>query len=418
MEAAGGGPQSGLSLGLGANWRQFGLLVVVNAFVGGLVGLERAVLPVLAEAEFGLASHAAILAFIVTFGLAKAAANLLAGTLADRVGRKGVLVAGWLLGLPVPLLIMAAPRWEWVVLANVLLGINQGLCWSLTVIMKIDLVGPARRGLAMGLNEAAGYGAVAGAAYAAAVLAEALGLRPYPFMLGLGFALVGLGLSTLLVRETRPFARYEAALHTPARKWGFGRVFLEASIRNRALSAASQAGLVNNLNDGMAWGLLPLVFAGAGLDLGTVGLLAALYPAVWGLGQLLTGALSDRVGRKGPIVAGMWLQAAAIWAVPLGRDPAVWAAAMVLLGLGTALVYPTLLAAVSDVAHPDWRATAVGVYRLWRDAGYALGALLAGVTADLLGVPAAVLAVGALTFGSGLVVLLRMYETLPARRSG
>jgi len=423
LDPAGYGPPSQeLRLGLGANWRQFGLLVVINAFVGGLVGLERAVLPVLAEAEFGLASHTVSMAFIVTFGLAKAAANLAAGTLADRVGRKGVLVAGWLLGLPVPLLIITASGWEWVVLANVLLGINQGFCWSLTVIMKIDLVGPARRGLAMGLNEAAGYGAVAGAAYAAAALAEALGLRPYPFLLGLGFALVGLGLSTLLVRETRPFARYEATLNSavgvPAQKRGSGWVFLETSFRDRALSAASQAGLVNNLNDGMAWGLLPLVFTRAGLDLGTVGLLAALYPAIWGLGQLPTGALSDRLGRKGPIVAGMWLQAGAIWAVPWGPNTAMWATAMVLLGLGTALVYPTLLAAVSDVAHPDWRASAVGVYRLWRDTGYALGALLAGVTADLLGVQAAILAVGILTFVSGLVVLLRMYETLPARRSG
>jgi len=422
LNSADKGRPPGLRLGLGPNGRQFGLLVLINAFVGGLVGLERAVLPVLAEAEFGLASRTAILAFILTFGLAKAVANLAAGALSDRVGRKGVLVAGWAVGLPVPFLVMAAPAWEWVVLANILLGVNQGLCWSLTVIMKIDLVGPDRRGLAMGLNEAAGYGAVAAAAFAAAEVAEALGLRPYPFLLGAGFAVAGLGLSALLVRETRPFAQYEAGLGAgsgePTRKPGFAWVFLQTSFKDRALSAASQAGLVNNLNDGMAWGLLPLVFAAAGLGLGTVGLLAALYPWVWGFGQLLTGALSDRVGRKGPIVTGMWLQAGAIGLISLGRDLLVWGAGMVLLGLGTALVYPTLLAAVSDVAHPDWRASAVGVYRLWRDAGYALGALLAGLVADLFGASTAVVAVGALTFASGLVVLLRMYETLPAKRAG
>ncbi len=409
-----------LRLGLKANWRQFALLVLVNVFVGGLVGLERAVLPILAEDAFGIGSRTVILSFIVSFGLAKAVANLAAGGLADRLGRKPVLVAGWVIGLPVPLLVMAAPTWDWVVLANILLGINQGLCWSLTVIMKVDLVGPVRRGLAMGLNEAAGYGAVAGAAFAAAALADAFGVRPYPFLLGAGFALAGLVLSFFVVRETRGYARYEAHLRAgPAGpKPGFGQVFWLTSWKNRVLFSVCQAGLVNNLNDGMVWGLFPLLFAAAGLDLVGVGLLAAVYPAVWGVGQLATGALSDRAGRKGPVVIGMWLQAAAIAGVLFGRGFGPWAVAMGLLGLGTALVYPTLLAAVSDVAHPNWRGSAVGVYRLWRDTGYAVGAGLAGVLADAFGMGWAVGGVAALTFLSGLVALVRMRETLPARHRG
>ncbi len=415
MDRAGEAPP--VRLGLRANWRQFALLVVVNVFVGGLVGVERAVLPVLAETGFGIASRTAILSFIVAFGLAKAAANLLAGGLSDRFSRKPVLIAGWLVGLPVPILIMAAPGWDWVVLANILLGLNQGLCWSLTVIMKVDLTGPARRGLAMGLNEAAGYGAVAGSAFAAAALAEAFGVRFHPFLLALGFALTGLVLSAVLVRETLPYARHEAELQagSAGRKPGFGQVFLLASWRNRSLFSVSQAGLVNNLNDGMVWGLFPLFFAGRGLDLVTVGGLVAVYPAVWGFGQLVTGGLSDRVGRKGPVVAGMWLQAAAIGGVLVGWGAGPWALAMGLLGLGTALVYPTLLAAVSDIAHPGWRASAVGVYRLWRDTGYAVGAILAGVLADLFGVPWAIGGVAALTFISGLVVAVRMGESLPGK---
>jgi MFS family permease len=405
-----------LRLGLRANWPQFALLIVVNVFVGALVGVERAVLPLLAESDFALASRAAILSFIGSFGLAKASANLAAGALSDRLGRKPVLLAGWLIGLPVPILVMVAPSWDWVVLANVLLGLNQGLCWSLTVVMKVDLAGAARRGLAMGLNEAGGYGAVAASAFAAAALAQTFGTRPYPFVLALGFAAAGLVLSALVVRETRPYAHHEAGLQPdlPASKPDFREVFLLTSWRNRVLFAVSQAGLVNNLNDGMAWGLLPLFFAEKGLDLVAVGALAAVYPAVWGLGQLLTGALSDRVGRKGPVVAGMWLQAAAIAGLVIARGEGPWALAMGLLGAGTALVYPTLLAAVSDVARPAWRASAVGVYRLWRDTGYAVGAVLAGVLADLLGVPWAIGGVAALTFLSGLVALVWMRETLPA----
>jgi MFS family permease len=425
---SGGGrpPRDAIRLGLGANRAQFALLVLVNAFVGGMVGLERAVLPLLAEREFGLASRTAILSFIVSFGLVKAAANLLAGRLSDRVGRKRILIIGWLFALPVPVMVMLAPSWGWVVAANVLLGVNQGLCWSTTVIMKIDLVGPARRGLAMGLNEAAGYGAVSLAALASGYLAGTYALRPQPFYLGVAFATAGLLLSLVFVRESHGHARHEAALRAtptgaapeaaPPREPPFARVFLLASWRERALAAASQAGLVNNLNDGMAWGLLPLYFAAGGLGLEQIGLLTAIYPGVWGVAQLLTGALSDRLGRKGLIVAGMWLQAGAIALLPLTRGFWPWAGAMALLGLGTALVYPTLLAAIADVAHPAWRASAVGVYRLWRDAGYAVGAILAGVVADLLGIRWALAGVAALTCASGVVVLARMYETLPGRR--
>ena len=406
-------------LGLRANWQQFTLLVVINAFVGGMVGIERAVLPLLAEHDFLLTSRTAVLSFIVTFGVTKALANLLAGRMSDRIGRKQILVAGWMVGLPVPLLIILAPSWGWIVVANVLLGINQGLCWSITVIMKIDLVGPARRGLAMGLNEFAGYVAVSLAALASGYLAATYALRPQPVYLGVVFAIAGLLLSVFFVRDSRGHAQTEAM---QLRKTGntpqpsFGHVFSLVSWNDRALFSASQAGLVNNLNDGMAWGLFPLYFAAAGLAVEQVGLLAAIYPGVWGLTQLGTGALSDRLGRKGMIVGGMWMQATGIVLVLLGTGFPVWAAAMALLGLGTALVYPTLLAAISDVAHPDWRASAVGVYRLWRDGGYAIGALIAGVIADLLGVPWAIASVASLTFASGLIVLTRMYETLPAKR--
>ena len=392
--------------------------MVINAFVGGMVGLERAVLPLLAEHDFGLTSRTAVLSFIVTFGVTKALANLFA-RMSDRIGRKQILVAGWIVGLPVPLLIMLAPSWGWIVVANILLGINQGLCWSTTVIMKIDLVGPARRGLAMGLNEFAGLrrGLLGGARLrlpGGELRAAATAVLP-----GCCFAVAGLVLSVLFVRDSRGHAEVEARQlpstgATP--KLSFGQVFSLVSWKDRALFSTSQAGLVNNLNDGMAWGLFPLYFAAAGLAVEQVGLLAAIYPGVWGLAQLGTGALSDRLGRKGMIVGGMWMQAVGILLVLLGTDFLAWALAMGLLGLGTALVYPTLLAAISDVAHPEWRASAVGVYRLWRDGGYAIGALIAGIVADLLGVPWAIAGIAALTFASGVVVLARMYETLPGKQ--
>jgi MFS family permease len=414
----------GLRLGLRANLAQFCLLVGVNALVGGMVGQERSLLSLLATEVFGLAAVSAALTYIVAFGLTKAATNLLAGTLADRYGRKPVLVVGWLAGLPVPLLIIWAPTWGWVVAANVLLGINQGLCWSTTVVMKIDLAGPRRRGLAMGLNEAAGYLAVAVTAYLTGLVAAREGLRPEPFYLGLAYAGLGLGLSALLVRETRGHADLEARLadadqqaireNTAHNQLSTGQVVVATSWREPALSACSQAGLVNNLNDGLAWGLLPLLFGRGGLSVSRVGLLAALYPAVWGLGQLLTGPLSDRLGRKPLITGGMLLQAAALAGTAVAGSFLPWAAGAILLGAGTAMVYPTLLAAISDVAHPSWRATAVGVYRLWRDAGFAVGALLAGVVADVAGLETAVWVVAALTAASGLVVAGRMYETHPA----
>lgn len=403
-------------LGLRANLAQFSLLVGVNALVGGMLGQERTVLPLLAEQTFGLADVTVTLTFILAFGVVKAAANYFAGTLSDRYGRKPVLIAGWLVGLPVPLLIMWAPTWAWIVAANVLLGVNQGLAWSTTVIMKIDLAGPDRRGLAMGLNEAAGYGAVAVTALATGWIAAAAGLRPAPFFLGLAYAGLGLGLSVLAVRETHGHARHEATTHDSHDEdlhggLSAGAVFVQTSWRQPSLSAVSQAGLVNNLNDGMAWGLLPLYFTAAGLSVGRIGILAAIYPAAWGVGQLATGAWSDQVGRKPLIVAGMLLQAGAIAAIAVAGGFAAWAAAMVVLGVGTALVYPTLLAAVGDVAHPTWRAAAVGVYRLWRDAGFAVGALLTGVVADLAGADAAIWTVAALTAASGAIVIVRMRET-------
>jgi len=407
-------------LGLRQNLAQFGLLVGVNALVGGMLGQERTILPLLATQVFHLGAYTTALTYILAFGLAKAMTNYLAGTWSDRVGRKPVLVTGWLVAVPVPLLLIWAPAWGWVILANLLLGVSQGLTWSTTVVMKIDLVGPHRRGLAMGLNEAAGYAAVAATALATGLLAASYGLRPEPFYLGLVIAALGLGLSAVAVRETHGHARVEAAGLPPAaghRRDGPGgalsdrEVFLRTSFRDPSLSAASQAGLVNNLNDGLAWGLFPVLFLSTGLSVERIGVLVALYPAVWGLAQLATGALSDRWGRKGFIVLGMVLQGAALVMVAAVASFGWWALAVVLLGLGTAMVYPTLLAAIGDVAHPSWRARAVGTYRLWRDGGFAVGALLAGILADLWGVRAAVTVVAGLTVLSGLVVLVRMRET-------
>jgi MFS family permease len=412
---------SPVSLGLGANWRQFWLLVLVNAFVGAMVGLERTVLPLLAEAEFGLASRTAILSFIVTFGFVKAATNFFAGRLGDVFGRRRVLLVGWIFAVPVPFLVIWAPSWGWIILANVLLGINQGLAWSTTIIMKIDLAGPQQRGLAMGLNEFAGYLAVALAALGTGWVAQAYGLRPEPFYLGIAFVAAGLALSILFVRETTAHVALETAGHRQhptttmyASTPGTREIFVMASWRHPALFGASQAGLVTNLKDGLAWGLFPLFFAAGGMSVGQIGTLAFIYPALWGLLQLWTGPLSDRLGRKRLIAAGMAVQGTALLLIGAVTGFWPWFAASALLGLGTALVYPTLLAAVADVAHPAWRGSAVGVYRLWRDSGYAFGALLAGVLADAFGLRPAIVVIGVIALVSCAHVALRMPETRPA----
>jgi len=407
-------------LGIRENLGPFALLVLVNAFVGAMIGLERAILPALAEDVYGLAAKSAVLSFIVVFGLTKAATNYVAGRLSDAVGRKAVLVGGWLVAVPVPFLLMWAPTWGWVVATNALLGISQGLTWSTTVIMKIDLAGPKQRGLAMGLNEFAGYLAVGASALATGYVASRFGLGPAPFALGVGFVALGTLLSVLFVRETQGHVAVEAA-GTVDPGLSQREVFARTSLGDPDLSSVSQAGFVNNLNDGMAWGLFPLVFAAAGMSLAQIGWLAAIYPTVWGVGQLVTGAASDRYGRKPFIVAGMGVQAVGIALVATGASFAHFAVASALLGAGTAMVYPTLLAAIGDLAHPSWRASAVGVYRLWRDAGYAGGALLAGIIADAYGLTAAVWAVAALTLASGVVVAVRMgrvsLATAPAPRS-
>ncbi|MEU6647657.1 MFS transporter [Saccharomonospora sp. NPDC046836] len=407
-----------LRLGIRANLAQFSLLVAVNALVGGMLGQERTVVPLLAEQIFGLTGYTFLLTYVLAFGVTKAATNYFAGTLSDRFGRKPVLLAGWVIAVPVPLMLIWAPSWDWVVAANVLLGLNQGLTWSTTVIMKIDLAGPSRRGLAMGLNEAAGYGAVAVTALVTGYLAAEYGLRPAPFLLGLAYAALGLGLTLVFVRETRGHAALEARQHTARAELTTRQVFGYTSVREPALSAASQAGMVNNLNDGLAWGLFPILFTTAGLSVSRIGVLAAVYPAVWGAGQLVTGPLSDRWGRKHLITAGMLLQAFALALIATADTFTAWLVAGALLGVGTAMVYPTLLAVIGDVAHPAWRARSVGVYRLWRDGGFAVGALLSGAVADVWGLRAAVWVVAAITAASGLIVAVRMYETHPRAHRG
>jgi MFS family permease len=404
-------------LGLRENAGQFSLLVVLNAFVGAMVGLERTVLPLLGEQEFGLGSKTAITSFIVSFGVTKAILNLVAARVSDRVGRKPVLVVGWLFALPVPFLIIHAPTWAWIDLANVLLGANQALAWSMTVIMKIDLVGPRRRGLALGLNEFAGYFAVGAMSWITGYLASQYALRPQPFYLGIGIAVVGLVLSVIAVRETHAHVAVEAASSSGAREAeppSFGHIVRVTSAANVSLFAACQAGLVNNLNDGMSWGLFPLFFAAHGLGVQRIGVVKAVYPAVWGLLQIATGPLSDRIGRKGLIAWGMVVQAVGIWVTVMVPDYGAWITGAALQGLGTAMVYPTLLAAITDHAHPTWRASSLGVYRFWRDLGYAIGALLSGLVADAVGLEAAIHVVAALTLVSGGIVWRAMRHPVPA----
>ena len=402
-------------LGLRANAGQFALLVALNAFVGAMVGLERSVLPLIGENDFGLASKSAILSFVVAFGIAKALANLVAGGLADRTGRKRLLVVGWLLALPVPVLIALAPSWWMIVAANVLLGLNQGLAWSMTVVMKIDLVGPMRRGLALGLNESAGYLGVAATALATGAFAATYAPRTLVWTGALVIAALGTLISLLFVRDTGAHVDEEQRLQGAAAASSLRSAFVRGSVSDRVLRACSQAGLVNNLNDALAWGLAPLYLAANGASVAEVGIVAAVYPAVWGVGQLATGALSDRTGRKPLITTGMLVQAAALALLVAGGGefwPALGAA--VLLGLGTALVYPTLIAAVSDVAQPVDRAQLVGVYRFWRDFGFVAGALLAGIVADAFGAGAAIAVVSALTAGSGIWVAVTRWGDRPA----
>lgn len=406
---------SAVALGLKANWKQFSLLVLINAFVGGMVGIERTVVPLIGAEEFGVASTTLIVSFIVSFGVVKACANLVSGQLADTWGRKRVLILGWLFGLPVPFIIISAPSWGWIVAANALLGINQGFAWSMTVIMKVDLVGPKSRRLAVGLNEFAGYLAVGVTAFLTGYLASRYGLRPVPIYLGVCYAILGAALSVLLVRDTREHVRLELASHLKAASpLSFREIFMLTSFGDRNLFAASQAGLVNNLNDGMSWGLFPLFFVANGLGVERIGILKAVYPAVWGIFQVATGPLSDRWGRKGLIVAGMWVQAAGLLLTAMTRDFGWWLLASLLLGLGTAMVYPSLIAAVSDASHPSWRARSLSVYRFWRDLGYAIGALSAGLIADFFGFAAAIAAIAALTFLSGAIVAIAMRETRAA----
>ena len=402
---------SPVRLGLKENWQQFALLALINAFVGGMVGIERTVVPLIGAEEFHIESVTLITSFIISFGVVKAVANLISGHLADAWGRKRVLVVGWLLGLPVPFMIIAAPNWEWVIAANVLLGLNQGFAWSMTVIMKVDLVGPKSRGLAVGLNEFAGYLAVGLTAFLTGYLASRYGLRPVPIYLGVFYAVTGTILSILVVRDTRHHVSLEASgVAKEASPLSFRAVFMLTSFKDRNLFASSQAGLVNNLNDGMSWGIFPLFFATLGLGVERIGILKAVYPLVWGVGQVVTGPLSDRWGRKGLIVGGMWVQASGLQLTALTGQFEWWLLASVLLGIGTAMVYPSLIAAVSDASHPAWRARSLSVYRFWRDLGYAIGALSAGFIADRFGFSWAITSIAALTFLSGVVVAAFMNE--------
>lgn len=401
-------------LGFRANLGQFVLLIGVNALVGGFLGQERTVLPLLATRVFGIRELRAAMTFIVVFGVAKAVTNLIAGALADRFGRKPVLVAGWLVGLPVPLLLMWAPNWSWVVAANALLGVNQGLAWSATVSMKLDLAGPKARGLATGANEAAGYLGLAITALLTGLIAARWGLRPAPFFLGLAYVGLALGSSVLWVRETSAHVLLEAVAHADPRP-SLRATFARGSFRDPTLVAAAQAGAVSNLNDAVAWGLFSLLFAQSGMSVVAIGVLVATYPAVWGMGQLITGPLSDRLGRRAFAVCGMWLQAIGLAAVAAGHGFAWWLLASALLGAGTAMAYPTLIAVVGDVAHPVRRASAIGVYRFWRDLGFAAGGLLGGVTADAIGIRGAIVVTAVITFVSGAAVSSFLRETV---RSG
>ena len=394
-----------IRLGLKENWKQFTLLVIVNAFVGGMIGLERTIIPQIAEADFGMAAKTAILSFIVVFGITKAITNYYTGALANRYGRKNLLVAGWFFALPVPMLLIYAPDWNWIIAANVFLGISQGLTWSSTVVMKIDLVGEKERGFAMGLNEFAGYVAVAIVAFLTGWIASNYGLRPYPFYIGIGLSVVGLLLSVLFVKDTHHHVKLEATSSTiPLLK----NIFWDTTWKHKNLGSITQAGLVNNLNDGMVWGLFPILLLSKGFDLHETGIIVATYPAVWGLGQLYSGKLADQYCKKTLLFLGMFVQGIALLGMIWANSFSGFIVLSFILGAGTAIVYPTFLAAISDYTHPDQRPRSIGIFRLWRDLGYAIGAILTGLIADRFGLVAPILAIGLLTIASSLIVRFRM----------
>jgi len=406
-----------ITLGLKANIQQFLILVLVNAFVGAMIGLEQTVVPLIGKNDFGIESNAIIVSFIASFGAVKAILNLFAGNLSDKWGRKKILVLGWLFGLPVPFILLLAPDWNWIIFANILLGINQGLAWSMTVNMKIDLVGKERRGLALGLNEFAGYVSVALVGFVTGYLASTYGLKPYPFFLGIAFVILGLVISWVIVKDTRKFTALEIKNESSNENvskadLNFKQVFIQTSWKNRTLLSVSQAGLINNLIFGVTWGLFTLYFASFAVGISEIGFLKALHPGIWGVLQLLTGTFSDKVGRKVLIYPGMIIQGIGIWVVLFTGSMLGWVIGMSLLGIGTALVYPTLLAAISDVTHPKWRATSLGVYRFWRDLGFVFGAIGIGYIADLFGLNDAFHIVALLAVGSGIFVLVVMKETI------
>jgi predicted MFS family arabinose efflux permease len=394
-----------IQLGLKENWKQFTILVIINGFVGGMVGMERTIFPQFAESVFGVASKTAVLSFIIAFGISKAVANYYTGRLANKIGRKNLLVLGWLLAIPVPLLLIYATHWSWVVAANVLLGISQGLTWSSTVVMKIDLVGERNRGLAMGLNEFAGYFAVGLVAFFTGFIANNYGVVPYPFYLGLLIAVLGLLLSLFWVKDTHNFVKIESQSNT---KTAFQNVFKETTFTNKTLSAVTQAGFVNNLNDGMIWGLLPMVLFSLNYDVKTIGFVTAIYPTVWGIGQLFTGKMSDHFSKKKMLFWGMFLQGVAIIYIPLSNNFYELVSISAILGFGTALVYPTFLSTIAQTTSPNQRAESIGVFRLWRDLGYAFGAVISGITADLFGVEYAIVLIGLITLVSSAIIQVRM----------
>lgn len=397
--------QETVQLGLKENWRQFVLLVVINAFVGGMIGLERTIFPEFANSEFGVASKTAILSFIVAFGITKAVSNYFAGKLANRTGRKNLLIIGWIMALPVPFILINASHWNWVIFANILLGINQGLAWSSTVVMKIDLVGERNRGLAMGLNEFSGYFAVGVVAFLSGFIADRYGITPYPFYLGIFISIIGLILSIFWVKDTQHFVSKEHSTNTTGE---LKNVFKETTFTNKTLSSVTQAGLVNNLNDGMIWGLLPMILLSFGFGTDNIGIIAAIYPTVWGIGQLFTGKMSDIYSKKAMLFWGMLLQGIAIMAIPYTSSFFLLASLSAILGLGTALVYPTFLSTIASATSPNQRAESIGTFRLWRDLGYAIGAIISGITADLFGITYAIILIGILTILSSLIIKFRM----------